>query len=79
MKNKRATRDELIAYLQTLPEDVILEVLKEHRGDWHTSVSTVDLILDGDDSNVEFTDLRGSRFIKPGQLHYNKTFLVLGG
>lgn len=78
MKGRRATRDELIAFLQTLPEDVILEVVEAYTLGWDQCVGTTDLILEGDNSNVEFTDLRGNQFVKPDQPHFNKTYVKFG-
>jgi hypothetical protein len=78
MKGKRASRDELIAYLYTLPVDVVLETVEAYTHGFDQCVGTTDLILEGDNSNVEFIDLRGNPHTKPDSASYNKCFLKFG-
>lgn len=74
----RATRDELIAYLQTLPEDVILQVCCEESRDWYTCVIVEDLDLDPYTGNVEVMDMRGNPHVTPDRESYGKVYLQFG-
>lgn len=75
----RTPVDELIAYLQTLPKDVILEVCSEDRSSsWGTMVIVEDLDLDPYTGNVEFLDMRGNPHVKPENITYNKVYLRFG-
>ena len=66
---------QLIAHLQTLPQEAIVQCLSANELSWSTTVEWIDLNID-DDINV--IDLRGSIQIKPEDKNYNKVFVEIG-
>jgi hypothetical protein len=73
--NKPTTLPELIAYLQSLPSDTVLQVLETRICGYDTLVETAPLVLN---ENTDFVDLTGNPFIKEGQPNFNKKFLCFG-
>jgi len=73
------TIKEFIAYLQTLPDDTRISVIDASLAcGYDVIVNEVDLNLDPINGNVTFTDLTGNQFVKKGDPHFNKKFLLLG-
>lgn len=68
------TRDELIAYLQSLPEHTEIEVMRAYCCGYSTCVERVPLELG---ENTELLDLRGNPFAK-GKAYENSVTLTLG-
>lgn len=66
---------QLIAHLQTLPQEAIVQCLSVSERSWDTSTEWIDLHII-DDINV--VDLRGNTKIKPGDKNYNKVFVEIG-
>ena len=65
---------QLIAHLRTLPQDAIVQCLGED--EWITDYYTwKNLDIDRD---VYVRDLRGNKFFKPDDIHYNKVVVNIG-
>lgn len=66
---------ELIAHLQTLPQEAEVSCLQEESSGWDTYTQWKNLTLD----DISLTDLRGNQFVKPSDTHiFNKVFLEIG-
>ena len=63
---------QLIAHLQTLPQDAIVQCL----GETHCNYFTWQNLNIDDDINV--MDLRGNQFIQPDNIRYNKVVVEIG-
>lgn len=65
---------QLIAHLQTLPQDAIVQCLGQHEqiSDYFTWQN---LNIDDD---IDVKDLRGNQFIQPDDIRYNKVFVEIG-
>ena len=66
---------QLIAHLQTLPQEAEVQCLSEYDCGWSTSVKWKDLEIEND---ISLTDLRGNQFIAPDNPNFNKIFLEIG-
>ncbi len=69
------TVKQLKAYLDTLPDETVVSVLKATCVGYSTVVEEVDLDFK---ENVEFTDLTGNQFVKKGDPIFNKKYLTFG-
>lgn len=65
---------ELIAHLQTLPQDACVQCLEEYSCNYDMGTKWKDLTLD----DISLTDLRGNKFVKPDSPSFNKIFLEIG-
>ena len=65
---------DLIAHLQTLPQDAIVQCLSEKSRSYETWTEWKNLSLD----DLHVADLRGNPFTKPDAPHYGKVFLEIG-
>lgn len=63
---------QLIAHLQTLPQDAIVQCL----GETHYNTFTWKNL--NIDYNINVVDLRGNQFIQPDDIRYNKLFVEIG-
>jgi hypothetical protein len=68
------TVTELIAHLQTLPQDAEIHCLEEKQAYWDTWCTWKNLTL----NDLSVIDLRGNQFVKPDSPNYNKIFLEIG-
>lgn len=68
------TVSELIAHLQTLPQEAEVFCLEEKQGNWETWCEWKNLTLD----DISLTDLRGNSFVKPDSPVFNKVFVEIG-
>lgn len=66
---------DLIAHLQTLPQDAIVQCLAEKQGSWNDFIEWVDLNIS---DHVNVIDLRGNQFVKPESSNFNKVFVEIG-
>ena len=69
------TITEFIEYLQTLPEDTELYVVKGFYEGFTYVSEEVLLDIDG---NTEFVDLTNNKFVKKGDVRENRKTLTLG-
>ena len=66
---------QLIAHLQTLPQEAIVWSLAE-KDSFHSSwVEWQDLEIEAD---IDVIDLRGNEFVKPENPNFNKVFVKIG-
>lgn len=79
------TAKELIAHLQTLPEDTIIQVLQyddSSYGYGGGTVNIVDLELPTEENRYPdtytFVDFAGNQFVTPNYSFCNKKYLTLG-
>ncbi len=69
-----ATRNELIEYLKTLPEDVEISVMCTDKwGD--TNEEPLNLSENG---NIDYADLTNNEFVGKDSPRYNKKYLLFG-
>jgi hypothetical protein len=71
------TASQLIAYLQTLPPETIVEVLEEHTRGYESYVEFTDLNLETGDYH-DFIDFRNVAWVPTDNPNYGKCFLQLG-
>ena len=70
-----ATRNELIKYLESLPEDVKISVVVNDEEGYGIQEP---LDLSESYSNVEFINLTGNQFVYESDPRYNKKYLRIG-
>ena len=73
-----ATVLDLIEYLNTLPSDTEVSVIRGYDCNYSYCAEEVALDLDPLTGNIDFTDMTGNQFVKEDSEHYNKKYLVLG-
>lgn len=71
------TAADLIAYLQTLPPETIIEVLEEHTCGYESYVEFADLNLESSEYH-DFIDFRNATWVPTNNPNYGKCFLQLG-
>jgi hypothetical protein len=69
------TAAQLIAYLQTLPPDTQIEILKENSRGYESYVTHIPLVIN---EGSNFIDFRNNPHVKPESPYFNKTVLELG-
>ena len=72
------TITEFIEYLQTLPPETEISVVRGYDCGYSTCTEEVPLDIDPLTGNVEFIDLTGNQFVKDDDLMANKKYLSLG-
>lgn len=75
------TVSEFIKYLETLPQNAIVETIKEVEGNWGSSyvrVVDVELPENGYSDTLEVIDFRDNHFTKPDAPHFGKVYLRIG-
>ena len=73
---------QLIEYLQTLPQDAEVDVMKEVSADWSTWTTYAPLEIPdayGCSDNLEVFDFRDNQFVKEDDLHFGKVHVRFGG
>lgn len=68
------TVSELIAHLQTLPQEAEVHCLEEKQSNWETWSEWKALTAD----DLSLTDLRGNPFVKADEPLFNKIFVEIG-
>lgn len=72
------TISQLIAYLETLPQGAVVEILQSKGAQWGGEVvSCIPLDLANPD-HITVTDFRGNQFVKADSPHYNKIYVEIG-
>jgi|LakMenEpi03Aug12_release.lakeMendotaPanAssembly.Ray.scaffolds.fasta_scaffold670427_2 hypothetical protein len=72
---------QLIEYLQTLPQDAEVDVLKEVSANWSTWTEFTSLEIPdkyGCSDNLEVYDYRDNQFVKEGDPRFGKVYVSFG-
>jgi hypothetical protein len=73
---------QLIEYLQTLPQDAEVDVLKEVSANWSTWTEFTPLQIPdayGCSDNLEVYDYRDNQFVTQGDARFGKVYVSFGG
>lgn len=73
---------QLIEFLQTLPEDAEVDVMKEVSADWSTWTTFEPLQIPdayGCSDNLEVYDFRDNHLVKEGDPRFGRVFVSFGG
>ncbi len=66
---------QLIAYLETLPQEAIVQCLSEKRSGYSVWTDWKDLDIS---EHVNVIDLRENKFVKPESENFQKVFVEIG-
>jgi hypothetical protein len=73
---------QLVEYLQTLPQDAEVDVLKEVSANWSTWTEFTALEIPGEygySDNLEVYDFRDNQFVTQGDPRFGKVYVSFGG
>jgi Ran GTPase-activating protein (RanGAP) involved in mRNA processing and transport len=73
---------QLVEYLQTLPQDAEVDVLKEVSANWSTWTEFTALEIPGEygySDNLEVYDFRDNQFVKEDDARFGKVYVSFGG
>lgn len=69
---------QMIEWLQTQPQDAIVEVVCTDTGNGYHQDTSVSTRKFDPTEHVELYDWTGNKYVEPGDPHYNKKVLTLG-
>ena len=73
---------QLVEYLQTLPQDAEVDVLREVSENWSTWTEFTSLEIPdeyGYSDNLEMYDYRDNEYVKEGDPRFGKVYVIFGG
>lgn len=73
---------QLVEYLQTLPQDAEVDVLREVSVNWSTWTEFTSLEIPdeyGYSDNLEMYDYRDNEYVKEGDPRFGKVYVIFGG